>query len=354
MNIKTLFSLILLPLLLITGDPAHAQHILIKGIVRDTNTYFNSNGDRIKVILNDTIHRGYPRSHPPLNKRKPEKKTLAQRIAQYQQDSVAEAHWSELHKDKRFVVSPNQAGEFEILAKPTDSLIFTSHLFITQRHAVKDLMKQQNISINLEPLPCEPMVSCDDKNPKLYIFIAEKISAKYVRTNYCPENGRFWISMDSRYQAKYKILENIYGGYSKDTITFMAFDHYGKPPFLDYKYVMLFVSEHCGQLIHEKYQYFDVYPTADGRWARPGDPYRFDTKQPKLFKVQKLKFKEHLSFDISNEYESVIAEKYPKPYFKITRNKAYPLTGVYSDALFSIKKDGLLKARGYNLTPESQ
>ncbi|WP_285055347.1 hypothetical protein [Pedobacter ginsengisoli] len=343
MNAKTLFLSIFLLIVLTLGNSSYAQTILVKGLVRDTIKNVNAGNDRIMVILNDTLERGAAKLHAALNKRKPGKRTSAQN----QEDSVNVSLWEELSKDKRFVVSPNQAGEFEILAQPTDSLIFTSHLFITQRHAVKDLIKQQNISINLEPLPCEPMVRCDDKNPTLYVFIAEKIGAKYAPPNYCPENGHSWISKDSRYQAKYKILENIYGDYSKDTITFMAFDHYGEPPFLNYKYVMLFVSEHCGQLIHEKYQYFDIYPTADGRWARPGDPYRFDTNQPKLFKAQKLKFKENLSFDIGNEYKSVIAEKYPKPYFKITRDKAYPLTGVYSEDLFSIKKDGVLKARGY-------
>ena len=347
MNAKTLFSFIFLLLLLTTGNSSHAQQILVKGLVRDTIKNVNANSDRIRVILNDTIERGAARYLALLNKRKTKKKTLAQRTAQNKQDSVVMVRMQELNRDKRFVVSPNPAGEFEILAKPTDSLIFTSHLFITQRHAVKDLIKQQSIRINLEPMPCEPMVRCDDKNPKLYVFIAEKIIARSAPPNYCPEGGRSWIVMDSRYEAKYKILKNIYGDYAQDTITFMAYDHYGEPAFLAYQYAMLFVSEHCGQLIQEKYQYFDVYPTADGRWARPGDPYRFDAAQPKLFKAQKLQFKEILSFDISNEYESVVAEKYPKRYFKITRDKAYPLTGVYSEDLFSIKKDGVLKARGY-------
>jgi hypothetical protein len=118
---------------------------------------------------------------------------------------------------------------------------------------------------------------------------------------------------------------------------------------------MLFVSEYCGKLYHEKYQYFDVYPTEDGRWARPGDPYKLDQQLPKEIEAIPLKFKDALSFDISNERDHVIKEKYAAPYFKIENDKAYPLSGAYAESLFEIKKKGVLKARGIDLsTPEAK
>ncbi len=139
----------------------------------------------------------------------------------------------------------------------------------------------------------------------------------------------------------------MYGDYQKDTINFVAFDHYGTPAFSNYQYVLLFVSEHCGKLYHEKYQYFDVYPTTNGRWARPGDPYKFDQQVSKKINATSLKFKDSLSFDLTDEYDHVIKEAYPSPYFSIKDNRAYPLTGAYAEDLFEIKKAGVLKARGY-------
>ncbi len=326
----------------------YSQQLRIRGTVQDTITSSRSPFDQTYVILNDTLVRGYPAYRIVKNKRKPEKLTMAEAVARHVKDSIAKERWHDLHKDTRFVVSPDKENKFEIMANISDSLIFQRRSFITQRHAVKDLIRMEKIDIRLQPKICEPEFECDETNPKLYVIIAEKIDAKYREQYYCPVKGSIKISMDTRYDAKYKVLSNIYGSYSKDTIDFTTYDHYGTPKFLSYKYVMLFISEHCGRLFHEKYQYFDVYPTADGRWARPGDPYRFDKKIPQTVTVQKLKFKEPVSFDISNEYMHIIKEEYPEPYFKITRNKAYPLTGVYSDVLFEIKKQGILKARGFD------
>jgi len=321
---------------------AFSQLVQVKGIVTDTISHPYGMKDRFRVIVNDTVFKAIPVFAVPLNKKKTAK---AMFMARYKQFLLDQKRHDSLWRDKRFVVVPDSTNRFEITVRLSDSLTFTSPGFVTQKDAVKNLMKLDSIHIKLKPKPCEPIIYCNDKNPKLYVFIAQKIDAKYSAQNYCPENGSFRIPMDSRYKVKYKILKNVYGDYKKDTIDFTAFDHYGTPKFLSYKYVMLFVSDHCGKMYHEKYQYFDVYPTEDGRWARPGNPYQVDRMIPPLIEIENIKFKDHLSFDISNEYEHIIKEKYPEPYFRITEDKAYPVTGVYSESLFLIKKNGILKAR---------
>jgi hypothetical protein len=151
--------------------------------------------------------------------------------------------------------------------------------------------------------------------------------------------------MDSKFKANYKILQQVFGYYPKDTISFTVFDHYGKPAFSNFENVLLFVSEYCGQLYHEKYQYFDLYKTKDGKWASPGDPYKYDSYHRKNLKPQDIQFADSVWFDISKLSETTIKEQYPRPFYKIDRQKAIPVMGSYIDDLITVKKNGVLKAR---------
>ncbi len=180
-----------------------------------------------------------------------------------------------------------------------------------------------------------------EKN-NLYVFVGEKISVEEFDSR-TKENE---FPMDQAFKAKYKVLQNIYGDYQKDTIEFEAFDHYGSPPFAKYNTVLLFVSEYEGKLYHEKYQYFDVYKTKDGKWASCGDPYRFDDYHRKEVKLAKLEFDKPLLFDLKEFKDKYIKAVFKEPYFRVNGNKAECLTGAYIEDLFIVKKEGILKARG--------
>ncbi|WP_372977927.1 hypothetical protein [Mucilaginibacter sp.] len=335
---KTLITL----LLLLFNCTVFSQTVLVKGVVKDTLTH-RDEFLPIRVILNDTISKQIHAMYKTLDKlHKLHTKSGSDEASKLWTDSQAQL--MALFKNTNYVVIPKKNGEFKIKAKLTDNLIFTSNSFITQKHAVSDLIKQKVISIKMEPEVCTPIEHCDEKR-RIHVFIAEKIAVKRVDLYYC----NYVHIIDGRYESKYKIIKNMYGDYKGDTISFVAFDHYGTPPFSKYKYVMIFVNEGCGKFTHEKYQFFDVYPTADGRWASPGDPYRYDQKLVKKVPPVKLSFKDSLSFDVSNEYPHIINKEYPEPYFKIENGRAFPLTGAYAEDLFEIKKNGVLKAIGYNL-----
>src|SRR5688572_5983356 len=103
-----------------------------------------------------------------------------------------------------------------------------------------------------------PMIPKDqtseaEKKNTLFVFVGEKVSVDEVP----PDSN----SMDAQFKAKYVILKRIYGMFVKDTIEFEVYDHYGRPGFSHYKNSLLFVSEYEGKFYHEKYQFFDVYPT---------------------------------------------------------------------------------------------
>ena len=115
--------------------------------------------------------------------------------------------------------------------------------------------------------------------------------------------------------------------------------------FSKYNNVLLFVNEYCNKLYHEKYQYFDLYKTTKGKWASPGDPYKYDEHHRKNIKAKKIKFADSVWFPIRGLHEAIIKRKFPAPYYKIEGQRAIPVMGTYLDDLVTIKKKGILKAR---------
>lgn len=322
---------------------AFSQTVLIKGTASDTSARYNE-FNAVRVVLNDTLRKWSSANSA----------TISSLTKKYKKDSIAQylklmdwgmKMYNELSQDTNLVVKTKPDRTFQINANLKDTLFFSANRYITQKYAVADLVKMDKIAIRLVPEICIEREKCNDNKPKHYVVIAEKIDVKRIDPYYC---GNL-VSFDGQYVSKYKLLKTIYGTVLPDTINFTAFDHYGTPKFSYYKYVMLFLSEYCGKLYHEKYQFFDVYPTKDGRWARPGDPYRYDKHWQKDIQIVKLNFKDNLSFDIEDEDEHVIKEKYPRPYFRMTKNRAFPLTGVYAEELLEIKKNGVLKARNIEL-----
>ena len=84
------------------------------------------------------------------------------------------------------------------------------------------------------------------------------------------------LAFDNKFEAHYQVLQLVFGRYDAPKITVTVYDHYGPPAFARYDTALMFVSRYDGKLYHEKYQYVPVYPTADGRWAGCGDPYRLE------------------------------------------------------------------------------
>jgi len=199
--------------------------------------------------------------------------------------------------------------------------------------------------------PCVPYVECNKKQPSnFYIFVGEKISMiDEADPNYC----NITSLNDGSAKSIYKIKEEIYGHYPKDTIEFKAYDYKGRPMFSHYDNVLLFVGEYCGKLYHEKYQFFDLYKTKDGRWASPGDPYKFDKYQDsKTVKVQPIEFDAFIRIDTTipdDEQYPERFQKYEAPYYRMIGNKAVPLMGTYLEDLIKVKMEGTLKEKNIDL-----
>ena len=189
--------------------------------------------------------------------------------------------------------------------------------------------------------PVDFVANYNGEYNKLFVFVGKKIS---VDTLPFKE-----YSMDNGFVGKYVVMQKVFGDFSHDTIEFVAYDHYGTPPFSDFENVLLFVLADSGTYYHEKYMYNDVYLTKDGRWAGsyPISDYRHSFNQNTKVKPVKIDFKQEVSYPAFyfNKYGKSILKGYPQPYFKIVDDRAVAIYGNYVDELFILKRDGYLTAR---------
>jgi hypothetical protein len=131
----------------------------------------------------------------------------------------------------------------------------------------------------------------------LYVFVGEKIDI--VNFQLKVEEGFVDIIGYTGTKARYKILQNIFGNYEKDTIEFETYMHMEAPAFLPYKTVLLFVSNYNGKLIYDRGSFFDLYKTVDGRWASPKVVSHYNPNHWKNVEIQNLHFADSLWHEIT-------------------------------------------------------
>jgi hypothetical protein len=154
----------------------------------------------------------------------------------------------------------------------------------------------------------------------LIVFVGKRLSV--TAQPHTLEDG-----LDRKFEAHYRVLQLVFGQYDRREIFFTVYDHYGRPGFARYDTALMFVARYEGKLYHEKYLFTPVYATAEGRWAGCGDPYRFEPSVHRGdIKPVRIKFA-----------NTVKQDKTGKPCTQ----------GNYVEELFLIKKNGILKARGW-------
>lgn len=207
----------------------------------------------------------------------------------------------------------------------------------------------------------QAILTAQSEKDSLVVFVGEKIEVTdwtkekqpysidtIINGNDTDYVEHYSVSMDSKYIARYKVLELIHGTYQKDTIEFIVYDHYGTPAFSQYQTVLLFVSHHKGKLYHQKYQYFDLYPTDENKWASPYSvtDYNHSYKEEITVKPEKISFKDEVSYPIGRMTTEQIQRLFPEPYYRIKNGKAVAVYGNHVKELFILKQQTILKARG--------
>jgi hypothetical protein len=185
-----------------------------------------------------------------------------------------------------------------------------------------------------------------DLGPRLEFlaFVGQQISIEEVDQ---PEISGVWY-FDRKYQAKFKVLDTVYGKYPHAEIEFEVFSHGQNPPyFTKYKTVLMYVSRFGDIWIHEKYLFNPVYSTEDGSWAGCGDPYRGVYGQPeRIVSAENVYFDPPVEFDLEGLSPEEIEKRYPKDHFIRGRKTATCYRGARPHSLFVVKRESVLKARG--------
>ena len=107
------------------------------------------------------------------------------------------------------------------------------------------------------------------------VFVEERAKPEYMDIE-MPDGSivtRSLPAFDTRYEARYEILDMVEGSHEELTIDFVAYDHYGRPSFPHINPVLLFVVSHDSEWVHSKYLYYPVRRTTDGDWAICGKTY---------------------------------------------------------------------------------
>jgi len=196
-----------------------------------------------------------------------------------------------------------------------------------------------------------PLTCASESIEDLFVFVGEKISvteAPKEPAKPCQNKDGsecITISMDLKYIAKYRVVEMVHGVSPGAEVSFDVYDHYGEPNFAGYKYVLLFVSNFNGKLVHQKKQYFDVYRTRGGKWATCGDPNNYNSEGVKPAKLLNVAFEPSVYFDITHFSTEYIDREFPMPIWQRQGNKVICQNGVYIDELFRITNEGVLKSR---------
>jgi hypothetical protein len=159
----------------------------------------------------------------------------------------------------------------------------------------------------------------------LIVFVGQRLTVTRSEPKPLPEGVAM---LDAEFRARYKVLQIVFGYYKPDEISFAVFDHYGEPAFSHYETSLMFVARSKAKFYHEKYLFFPVYRTTDRRWATCGDAGQWEIgyEHKTLLKPMPITF----TGDVIN---------------KATGQQC--TEGNYVEDLFSLRRDGVLKARGW-------
>jgi len=195
-----------------------------------------------------------------------------------------------------------------------------------------------------------------DEDGQTIIFVGEKIALEEY-DEACPEG---FLCMDSRFNARYKIIDLLIGEYDGTTIDFAVYDHYGTPKFSYQDKVILYLLQENGKLFHRKYMFDPLHRLENGDYAFCGDPYwQYEESLIEEFGREDLiplQFFPKIKVDLSDylldpkhyheEEPEYIRENYvdtmrqfAPPAFIIKNNKATCKMGVMPETLADIRME---------------
>lgn len=176
------------------------------------------------------------------------------------------------------------------------------------------------------------------KGNNLLIFVGEKIEVTDISDTSSPDEFDLFYG---KYKAKFKVVEKICGDYDKNTITFIAYDHYGMPRFARYKNSILYLYKENDTFYNVRYMSDDVYKTKDGKWVSPYSFMNYDSDSPFVSSIKpvKIEFAEEVSYDVKGRSRQFLERHYPSSYYTISNKRAIATHGNYVSEIVQLKKE---------------
>nr|WP_314496872.1 hypothetical protein [uncultured Chryseobacterium sp.] len=187
---------------------------------------------------------------------------------------------------------------------------------------------------------------CADKSVNLYAFVGKKISVTEFDPNENNHSEKYQMDddtgdsvkiiqttyvMDHAFRCRYKVMKDLFNYLEKDTIEFIAYDHYGTPAFTEKDTVLLYVSKSKDDsyYFHQKYQYDNIFRDKKGHYfSYP----KFSGTLYEPYKDSLQTFKVNLKserFNTENLDNTALQSLYPRTHYKREKKFAYPIKGVY-------------------------
>lgn len=193
----------------------------------------------------------------------------------------------------------------------------------------------------------------------LFVFTGKRISIKKVKEfkdketlidSLVVNDSLIYIEtpnviQDYKFKGKIKILKQFKGNLNLDKIEFDLYNHYGKPNLSKSNIYLFFVIKIDGKFQMLKYAHHQVYKTGNGKLAIPYDRNEYRNQKSELLKIEpeKMEFNKVPKFRIYKDDSKYWIERtYPKPYYRIEKNKAIPIYGNYIEDYIKLRLNGTL------------
>lgn len=193
---------------------------------------------------------------------------------------------------------------------------------------------------------------------ELIAFVGRPVAFEEVEceshSTIAPQSGHELVSicMDAVYRMTYVVEEPIEGGLLPgSTVTFQASDHYGFPPFANQARALLYLGRVGDQLFHMKYQWDEVFRTANGVFSTCGCQAVTGEDDIPGASVQALACQEYhfvpaVAFDL--RHLSTFGRK------KYEDNSAMNVDGSWATCVRGVRSLEMVKARKPELLKELQ
>jgi hypothetical protein len=195
------------------------------------------------------------------------------------------------------------------------------------------LMSLFSCSVGLEP----HRQPADD----LLVFVGRRIEVTQVPPS------RDEIILDQIYDARFEVLQVVYGEYDGSEITFRAADHWGAPEFSRYQHGLLYVSRTPERWWHEKYLFHPLFRNDRGDWAGCGGDLARSARWYRLGEVAAtpMRFAPEALVFLREPRLAFVEADFPPMHYERRGEQAACKTGASLEKLFDVDRRGILWKR---------